>query len=579
MLRIRLWGERAAAAALAIVLIAGSEARAQLADIALVNGNFVTLDKVMPTAQAIAIRGGRIMAVGTSQMIRAMTDGRTRVINLDGHTVIPGLIDSHIHAIRAGLTFGTEVNWIGTRTIEEALGRLREAAKMAPKGAWLEVAGGWTENQFEERRRPTQAEIAAVALDHPVYVQLLYSAVLLSPGAFEALGLPAHPELASRLKADSDAQGNPTGWFLGDNRTISEVFDLLPKPDFPQQVEGTQRFFRTLNALGVTGVVDPGGYNLPVGDYRAMFQLWREQKLTLRVAYSLCAPRRGHELEDFQTLTAALPMGLGDEWLRFNGIGENVTWGMYNNDTPSEADRDALRDVLRWAAPRGLGATFHWHNDRSVHFLLDVLEDVNRESPIAPLRWSIAHLNDATTDSLKRIKALGMGWLVQDALYFRGEAFIGQRGPEAARTSPPIVTALRMDIPLGGGTDAHRVMSYNPFVSLQWILNGRTVSGTETRARSELPSRLEALRIYTLGSAWFTQDEGRRGSLSVGKYADLAVLSADYMTVPVAEISGLTSLLTIVGGKVVHASGIFAEVRSDFEKPDVSTSKSGKKTD
>ena len=179
MLRIRLWGERAAAAALAIVLIAGSEARAQLADIALVNGNFVTLDKVMPTAQAIAIRGGRIMAVGTSQMIRAMTDGRTRVINLDGHTVIPGLIDSHIHAIRAGLTFGTEVNWIGTRTIEEALGRLREAAKMAPKGAWLVVAGGWTENQFEERRRPTQAEIAAVALDHPVYVQLLYSAVLL----------------------------------------------------------------------------------------------------------------------------------------------------------------------------------------------------------------------------------------------------------------------------------------------------------------------------------------------------------------------------------------------------------------
>ena len=137
--------------------------------------------------------------------------------------------------------------------------------------------------------------------------------------------------------------------------------------------------------------------------------------------------------------------------------------------------------MLRWAAPRGLTATFHWHNDRSVPHLLDVLERVNRETPIAPLRWSVAHLNDAAPESLARMKALGVGWLMQNAFYFRGEAFLGQRGAEALRLAPPIGTALRMGLTIGGGTDAHRVMSYNPFVSLQWMLDGKSVAGLPTR--------------------------------------------------------------------------------------------------
>ena len=532
---------------LSTVLLLASPANAQLADTILVNGKIVTLDPVMPVAEAIAIRDGRIMAVGLSDMITAMTDGRTRVLNLGGRTVIPGLIDSHIHAIRAGLTFTTEVHWIGARTLDEALGRLRSAAQTMPKGSWLVVAGGWTERQFAEGRRPTQAEIAAAAPDRHVYVQLLYSAVLLSPGGVEALGL--------RLKIDTGSDGKPNGWLSGDNRAISDLFNLLPRPTFEQQMAGTRAFFRALNSFGVTGVLDPGGYNMPIDEYQPLFRLWRERALTVRVAYTLCAPRRDHELEDFQTLTGALPMGLGDDWLRFNGIGENVTWGMYNNDTPSEAQREQLLRVLRWAAPRGLGATFHWHNDRSVHFLLDVLEQVNKETPIDRLRWSVAHLNDASADSLKRLKALGMGWLVQNAFYFRGEAFLGQRGAEVARVSPPIASALRMRLPVGAGTDAHRVMSYNPFVSLQWMLDGKTVGGTATRDKSELPTREQALRAYTQGSAWFAHADDSRGTLAVGKLADLAVLSADYFTIPVGEVGQLSSLLTIVGGKIVFGTG------------------------
>jgi hypothetical protein len=183
---------------------------------------------------------------------------------------------------------------------------------------------------------------------------------------------------------------------------------------------------------------------------------------------------------------------------------------------------------------------------------------VNRETPVASLRWSIAHLNDASRESLARMKALGVGWLMQNAFYFRGEAFIGQRGAEAIRLAPPIGTALRMGIPIGGGTDAHRVMSYNPFVSLQWMLDGKTVTGLPTRAAEETPTRIDALRLYTEGSAWFSFDEARRGSLAVGKLADLVVLTKDYLTIPVGQIGDIRSLLTMVGGRIVYASEPYA---------------------
>jgi predicted amidohydrolase YtcJ len=542
-----------------LALFAGA-AQAQTADTIFLDGRIVTFDS--EPAQALAVRDGRIAAIGRSAEIRKLAGPTTRLVDLAGRTVIPGLIDSHIHAIRAGLTYTTEVHWIGARSLAEALGRLRAAAQATPKGSWLVVAGGWIEGQFAEARRPTQAEIAAAAPDHHVYVQVLYSAVLLSTGGIEALGILNDAALASRLKVETDADGRPTGWIAADNRTISDLFDRLPRPSLAQQVAGTRAFFRTLNGFGITGVLDPGGYNMPIEAYRALFQVWRERALTIRVAYSLCAPRRDHELADFQALTAMLPQGFGDDWLKFNGIGENVTWGMYNNDAPTEAQKEQLYEALRWAAPRGLTATFHWHNNRSVGHLLDVLERVNRETPIAPLRWSIAHLNDASPESLERMRALGVGWLMQNAFYFRGEAFLGQRGADAIRLAPPIGTALRIGLRIGGGTDAHRVMDYNPFVSLQWMLDGRTVAGMPTRVADETPTRREALRIYTQGSAWFAHDDTRRGALAVGRLADLAVLTHDYLGVPAEEIGRIRSLLTMVGGRVVYAAGPYAALEA-----------------
>jgi predicted amidohydrolase YtcJ len=280
--------------------------------------------------------------------------------------------------------------------------------------------------------------------------------------------------------------------------------------------------------------------------------------MTVRVAYSLGTQTAGTELSELENLTALLPMGFGDEMLRFNGIGERITAAMNNNDAPSAADQEAYYAIARWAAGRAMTLTMHWGNDRSVGTLLSIFERVNREILIAPLRWSIAHLNDASVASLTRMKALGVGWTMQDAMYFGGDQLLQSRGPDVARRTPPLQTARRLGVVVGAGTDAHRVASYNPFTALQWIVDGRSVSGTAIRGPDETPDRLGALRLYTLGSAWFSHDDDTRGSIEPGKLADLAVLSEDFMTVPVDRIGGIESVMTMVGGRVVYAAGSFA---------------------
>jgi predicted amidohydrolase YtcJ len=535
---------------------------AQPADTILLNGKVVTLDQQSLLVQALAIRDDKIIATGASADIVKHAGVNTRVIDLDGRTVIPGLIDSHIHAIRAGLKFSTEVSWIGARSIAEAMERIRVAAIYARPGTWIVVGGGWTPAQFAERRRPTQAELAAAAPDRPVYVQLFYRAVLLTPPGLEAFGIAGEADLPATGKLE---HGEDAGWISGDSAAITSLYAKLPSPAIDEGIEGTRRFLHELNRFGITGVFDPGGHNLAPEEYEALFRLWRSNKLTVRIAYSICGPRDGSELVDLQALTRFLPMGVGDGMLRFNGIGERVTWGMYNNDTPTEAQQEDFYRVAKWAAERGMALTAHWNNDRSVHHLLDVLERVDREVSIRGLRWSVAHLHDASDLSLKRMKALGVGWLMQNGLYFAASSFLATRGP-AINRAPPLRTALQLGLHVGGGTDANRVMSYNPFVSLKWMTDGRTVDGITTRAASELVSREEALRIYTKGSAWFTFDDDRRGTLEPGRLADLAVLDKDYLTVPADELGSLTALLTMVGGRIVYAADPFARLGRDWTK-------------
>lgn len=547
------------AAALLLAATLALATAAQARDLLLFNGRIATQDAKGSFTQALLVRDGRIAATGTTQDLRRRAGADATRIDLGGRTVIPGLIDSHIHAIRAGRTFATEVNWIGATSIVEAMERIAAAARSAPENAWLVVAGGWTPQQFAEGRRPTQAELISAAQGHPAYVQLFYRAALLTPQALEEWGISNDDDAPPGLRLEREDDGALNGWLAGDTPSITRLFERLPPAGVAAAREGTKAFFHELNRYGVTGVIDPGGFNLTPQDYDAVFALHRDNALTLRVAYSICGPTPGKELEELKALTQFLPMGAGDDMLRFNGVGERITWAMYNNDAPTLAQQNAFVDVARWAAGRGLALTVHWNNERSAHYLLDMFERVNAETPLAGLRWSVAHLHDASPASLARMKALGVGWLMQDAMYFAAPSFIRERA-QTLGVTPPIASALRLGVQIGGGTDAHRVMSYNPFIALQWMLDGKTVDGVSTRGPAETPTREEALRIWTQGSAWFAFDEDKRGSLEAGKFADLAVLSQDYFSVPVGSIGTTESLLTIVGGRIVHAAGPFASL-------------------
>src|SRR5580765_4765667 len=275
-------------------------AAAQDAELVVINAKVATLDGQSRIVEGLAVRDGRIAAVGPTADVRKLAGPRTRIVDAGGRTVIPGLIDSHMHAVRAALSYSVEVNWIDARTIPEAMARLRSAAERSRPGTWLVVAGGWTEQQFEERRRPTPQEVLAAAPDNPVWIQLFYSGLLLTPKAREALSIPADV-LPPKTTAQLDAQGNPTGWLQSEIVGLSALFDRLPKPTLADNLAGTRQFFAELNRLGITGVVDPGGFSLAPSQYAALLQLWRERALTVRVAYSLFAQNAGAELADYRS--------------------------------------------------------------------------------------------------------------------------------------------------------------------------------------------------------------------------------------------------------------------------------------
>lgn len=424
---------RSLAAAAVYLLWPAAIASAQTADTVLFNGKILTVDRDFSVQQALAIGHGRILATGTSAAMKKLAGEKAKLIDLGGRTVIPGLTDGHIHGIRAALTFGTEVNWIGVPTLKEALEKIRQAAKEQKPGSWIVVAGGWTEEQFAEKRRPSPDEVKAVAPDNPVYIQHLYDWLLLSPKAMEALNIRDDADVTPGGKLERDGDNRPTGAIDANGNALGKIFDKLPKPTMAQQVDGSKKFFREMNSLGVTGIVDGGGVSVYPATYQAVFKLWRDRQLTVRVAYHLCAPKPGSELADLQNLTQLLPPGFGDPMLHFNGPGEILIWADWTDGDITPDGKAKLAELLRWAASKSYTIQLHWNPDRTVHDLLDVVEDINRDFPVRDLRWTVLHLYNASDDNLKRMKTLGLIWGVQDGLYFGGERLQREVGTEAAR--------------------------------------------------------------------------------------------------------------------------------------------------
>jgi predicted amidohydrolase YtcJ len=543
--------------------------------------NLMTADTILHNAkvatnaaptfvEALAIANGKIASVGAEQEIFQLRGPNTRVIDGKKRTVIPGLNDSHMHPIRGGLNYNMELRWDGVPSLADALRMLKDQAARTPAPQWVRVVGGWTEFQFAERRMPTLEEINAVAPDTPVFVLHLYDRALLNGAALRAVGYDKNAANFPGGQVEYDRHGNPTGLLLAmpNANILYSTLARGPKLSRRDQINSSRLFFRELNRFGITSVIDAGGgfQNYP-DDYQVVNELHRNGELSIRLAYNLFTQRPKQELSDFQRWTSMTKPGEGDDYLRVNGAGETLVFSAadfedFLQPRPDMAPvmESELKAVVRHLAANRWPFRLHTTYNETIERALNVYEEVNREIPFDGLHWFFDHCETISDRNIERVKALGGGIAVQNRMAFQGEYFVGRYGATQAKRTPPIRRMLEGGVPVGAGTDATRVSSYNPFVSLHWLITGKTVGGLSLYGDDNRFDRSEALKLYTVGSSWFSGDDGNKGALAPGQLADLAVLSADYFSIPVADIKQLESVLTIVGGNVVYASAEFANL-------------------
>ena len=530
------------------------------------SGKITTLNKQQPEVQAIAIADGKVLRTGSNEDVMKLAQANTKIIDLNGRRVIPGLNDSHLHLIRGGLNYNMELRWEGVPSLSDAMRLLKEQADNTPAPQWVRVIGGWSEFQFAEKRLPTLEEINKAAPDTPVFVLHLYASAMLNRAALKALGFDKNTPNPPGGQIQRDAKGEPTGLLLATPSAmiLYSTLGMAPKLELEDQVNSTRHFMRELNRLGVTSAIDAGGggQNYP-DDYAVIQRLHDDNQLNIRIAYNLFAQKAGSELQSYQEWTQMTFPGDGDAYLQMNGAGENLTWsaGDFENFLEPRPDllpkmEDELERIVELLAEKKWPFRLHATYDESIERFLNVFERVNAKQPFQT-RFIIDHAETISERNIERIGAMGGGIAIQHRMAFQGEFFIQRYGKEAAANTPPIKRMLELGVPVGAGTDATRVASYNPWVCLSWLSTGKTLGGTALYEDSQLLDRETALALWSKGSAWFSGEQALKGALVEGEFADLAVLSDDYFQVEAEEIQWIESVLTVVGGRVVYAGAEF----------------------
>ena len=545
------------------------------ADLIIRNGKILTLDDGQPNASALAVREGKFVRVGTDKAVMAFKGPQTKVIDAGGRRVIPGLNDSHIHVIRGGRFYNLELRWDGVKSLKAGLDMIREQAKRTPAGQWVRVVGGWSEYQFEERRLPTLEEINEVAPGTPLFVLCLYGKAFMNKAGLAAAGITRDTPNPPGGLIEKDENGEPTGLLVAEPNAFLLYSTLAKGPvlSFEDQLNSSRQFMRDLNRFGLTSAVDAGGgfQNYPA-DYATTDTLARRGQLTLRIPYYLFAQKGGQELQDYAQWISLVDLDHQDEKLlelgySLEGGGENLVAAGADFENFREvrpqltpAMEGQLKEVVgllvknRW--PFRLHATY----DESITRFLDVMEAVNAETPFNGLRWYFDHAETISEENLLRVKALGGGIAIQNRMSFQGESFISRYGRKAAQATPPFRRMIEMGLPVAMGTDATRVSSYNPWVALHWLVTGKTLGGTALYPKENLLDRTQALKLYTLGGATLTGERDIKGVIKAGQLADLAILTADYLSVPEDEIPRIESVLTLLGGKVVYGKGEYEKL-------------------
>ena len=551
---------------------------AQPADLIVANAKVHTVDDQRPQATAFAVRDGKFIAVGGDGEMAVYRGPNTRTIDAGGRTIIPGLNDSHAHAVRGGRFYNLELRWDGVDSLERGLAMIKEQAQRTPTGQWVRVIGGWSPYQFKEKRMPTVKELNEAAPETPTFVLFLYSQGMINKAAVQALGL-------------NEQTKNPDGGrfeFVDGGAILHAepnpliLYQMIAKP--PQlsaedQVNSTLHFYREMNRLGMTSAIDAGGggHAFPK-DYAGSKAVAGKGEMSVRIGYYLFAQTQGKEAEDFTNWAANYEAGKNEargleHGFELEGGGEFLAhaigdWENFMADRPKLEDRKAsgqdpagdLHEVTTILVKNNWPLRQHATYGESVKVIMDVFEQVKMEQGKFAPRWAIDHAETIRDEELQRIKAMGGGIAIQNRMAFAGEYFAERYGREASAHAPPVRKMLQMGIPVGAGTDGTRVSSYSPWPSLYWLVSGKTVGGMQLFANDNKLSREEALRLFTAGSAWFTQEENVKGRIAPGQYADFAVLTEDYFNVPEEQIKNIESVLTVVGGRIVYAAEPFTDL-------------------
>jgi predicted amidohydrolase YtcJ len=564
---------------LILLLSAGLSSQAQQkADLIIYNGKIATMQKQNEFVQAIAIKDGIILDTGTEKSIlSAYKSSSTKLIDAKGKTVIPGLNDSHMHVIREGLNYNSELRWDGVKTLKRAMEMLKEQAARTPDGVWIKVIGGWNEFQFEEKRQPTIDEINAAVPDKPVFITYLYGKAFLNKKGIEVLKYTKDTKYEGSL-LEQDANGNLTGLMYAKEtpKAIYTTLGLTTKLTPEERINSSMQFNRELNRFGLTSVIDAAGgsQNFPA-DYLTSLELAKQNKLSLRISYYLFAQQKGKELQDYEKWVAETQINKNDNLIVPNGYveegaGENLVASAADFENfleprivlSDEMEKD-LEPIIRLLVKNKWPFRLHATYGESIDRMLNVFEKVNKEIPFNGLRWFFDHAETITPSELVRVKKLGGGIAVQFRMYYQGELYNKLYGAPKTQL-PPIKKMLELGIPVGMGTDATRISTYNPWMSLHWLLTGKTIGGMQFWPKDQVLDKFTALQLYTSGSAWFSGEEKDKGKLVKGMYADLAIISDDYFAVKPDDIRKIESVLTVVNGKIVYASAEYKDLNPEI---------------
>jgi hypothetical protein len=536
-------------AALAVVSLATMlTAQQQTADVVLVNGKVITVDERFSVAEAVAVRGDRIVAVGTNDEVSRLAGESTRRIDLRGRAVIPGLIDNHMHLMRYGTTWRWEVRLDGVGSRKAALGRLAARVKSAPAGEWVYTLGGWAIEQFADDPAPfTRQELDTVAPDHPVFLQASYYEAYLNSRALDALGIDEKTADASVVR---DGAGRPTGRIgeAGFRRLVGR----LPTAGPGEIEESTRGMIADLNRSGLTAVGSAGCEP----NVMPLFRTWADEGVLDVRTFCISGVGAGSPEQVDRALPRIAQMKLfqGDDYLDSIFFGEGVYGPLHDpmfvpRSSPRPEQLAQWRRLATEIAKAGLPLHVHANLTDTISAFLDQIEAVNKEYPVKNLRWTLAHVNQLNASHLERMQRLGLYAAVHPWAVINGR--INQRVfGDSAFDMAALDTIQRSGVTWGFGSDGSRANQILPFTTLWWAVTGKMVGGA--RVLRQTISREDALIAHTRKNAFFLFQENNLGSIQPGKFADLVVLDRDYLTIPADEIKDITPLLTMVGGRVVY---------------------------